>query len=138
VNYLGEARRRVPLAMLDVALAIGLTAILLPTVGLLGAAYASDVGALFYVPLHVWIARKFIHLPLRPLFMAGARGLLAAAAMAGVLLLFGTSHLSVLDWIAGGVLGTAAFAAVLLVTREVTVEDLRALPRWIRRRGRRG
>ena len=134
VNYLGEARRRVPLALLDVGLGVGLTAALLPTIGLLGAAYATDVGSLFYVPLHIWIARKFIHLPLRPLFMAGARGLLAAAAMAGVLLLFGTTHLSPLDWIAGAVLGFAAFVAMLLLTREVTVAELAALPRWVRAR----
>src|SRR3712207_3289832 len=52
VNYLGEARRRVPLALLDLSIGVALTAILLPTVGLLGAAYATDVASLFYVPLH--------------------------------------------------------------------------------------
>ena len=56
------------------------------------------------------------------------------AAMAGVLLLFGTTHLSPLDWIAGAVLGFAAFVAVLLLTREVTVAELAALPRWVRAR----
>ena len=137
VNYLGEARRRVPLALLDVAVGVGLTAALLPTIGLLGAAYASDIGAFLYVPLHIWIIRKFIRLPLRPLFLAALRGLLAAAAMAGVLLLFGTSHLSVVDWIAGAVLGFAAFIAVLLATREVTIAELVALPRWIQARKRR-
>jgi O-antigen/teichoic acid export membrane protein len=134
VNYLGEARRRLPLALLDLTVGVGLTAALLPTVGLLGAAYASDVASLFYVPLHIWIARKFIDLPLRPLLLAMARGLLAAAAMAGVLLAFGTKHLSVLDWIAGGALGLAAFVAVLLVTREVAPGDLRSVWSSIRAR----
>jgi O-antigen/teichoic acid export membrane protein len=136
VNYLGEARRRVPLALLDLAVGVGLTAVFLPTIGLLGAAYATDIGSLFYVPLHLWIARRFIELPLRPLVLAMVRGLLAAAAMAGVLFAFGTKHLSVLDWIAGGVLGLAAFLAVLLVTRELTPGELAALPRWVRSRGR--
>jgi O-antigen/teichoic acid export membrane protein len=136
VNYLGEARRRVPLALLDLAIGLGLTAALLPTIGLLGAAYASDVGSLFYVPLHLWIARRFIELPLRPLLLAMLRGLLAAAAMAGVLLAFGTGHLSAIDWIAGSVLGLGAFLAVLLVTRELTLRELAALPRWVRARGR--
>lgn len=137
VNYLGEARRRVPLALLDLGVGVGLTAALLPTVGLLGAAYASDVASLFYVPLHVWIARRFIDLPLRPLLMAGARGLLAAAAMAGVLLAFGTHRLSPVEWVAGAVLGLAAFLAVLVATRELSLADLRALPSAIRARARR-
>jgi O-antigen/teichoic acid export membrane protein len=137
VNYLGEARRRVPLALLDLVIAVGLTAVFLPTVGLLGAAYASDVGSLLYVPLHIWIARRFVELPLRPLFLAMVRGLLAAAAMAGVLYAFGTKHLSVLDWIGGGVLGLAAFLAVLVMTRELTPGDLVALPRYVRTRTRR-
>jgi O-antigen/teichoic acid export membrane protein len=137
VNYLGEARRRVPLALLDLAIGVGLTAALLPTVGLLGAAYASDVGSFFYVPLHLWIARRFIELPLRPLFLAMVRGLLAAAAMAAVLLAFGTHRLSAVDWIAGGVLGLAAFLAVLLVTRELRPGDLSALRRYVRTRARR-
>jgi O-antigen/teichoic acid export membrane protein len=134
VNYLGEARRRVPLAMLDLALAVGLTAIFLPTIGLLGAAYASDIGSLFYVPLHLWIARRFIHLPLRPLILAMVRGLLAAAAMAAVLLAFGTHHLSAVGWIAGGALGLAAFVATLLVTRELALAELRAVFGGFRRR----
>ncbi|MEA2368662.1 MAG: hypothetical protein QOH38_1380 [Thermoleophilaceae bacterium] len=137
VNYLGEARRRVPLALLDLVLAVGLTAVFVPTIGLLGAAYASDIGSLFYVPLHLWIARRFIHLPLRPLVLSMVRGLLAAAAMAGVLLAFGTHHLSVLDWIAGGVLGPGAFVATLLLTRELAPSDLRTLWRWVRTRVRR-
>jgi O-antigen/teichoic acid export membrane protein len=138
VNYLGEARRRVPLALLDLTIGVGLTAVLLPTMGLLGAAYASDVSSLFYVPLHIWIARRFIELPLKPLFLAMLRGLLAAAAMAGVLFAFGTDDLSVLDWVGGAVLGLAAFLAVLFATRELRPGDLAALRRWVRsRRGAR-
>jgi O-antigen/teichoic acid export membrane protein len=138
VNYLGEARKRIPLALMDVGLGTALTASLLPTIGLLGSAYASDVVSALYVPLHVWIARRYVDLPLRPLFLAIARGLLAAAAMCGVLFAFGTHHLSPVDWVAGGVLGPAAFVAVLLLTREITLGELAALPAWVRRRGGRG
>ena len=138
VNYLGEARRRVPLALMDVGLGVTLTVVLLSTIGLLGSAYASDVVVFLYVPLHIWIARKFVDIPLRPLLLAIARGLLAAAAMSGVLFAFGTHHLSPLDWVAGGVLGLAAFVAVLFLTREVSPRELAALPRWVRaRRARR-
>jgi O-antigen/teichoic acid export membrane protein len=134
VNYLGEARLRLPISVLDVVLEVGLTALFLSEIGLLGAAYATDIGALLYVPLHLWILKRMIDLPLRPLFLATGRSLLAAAAMAAVLLLCGTHHLSVLEWIAGSVGGLAAFAAVLLLTRQVTVGELRAMWGWVRRR----
>jgi O-antigen/teichoic acid export membrane protein len=134
VNYLGEARLRVPISILDVVLEVGLTALLLPTVGLLGAAYATDVGALLYVPLHIYILKRMIDLPLRPLALSVVRSLAAAAAMALVLLACGTHDLSLVDWIVGTVGGLAVFAAVLLVTRQVTLDELRALWRGIRRR----
>jgi O-antigen/teichoic acid export membrane protein len=134
VNYLGGARLRVPIALLDLALSLGLTAALVPAMGLDGAALASDLGALVYVPLHIWVARRFIELPLRPLVLALGRGLAAAGAMSLVLLAFGTSHLSPVEWVAGGVLGFAAFLAVLLLTRELTIAQLRALPGLARAR----
>ena len=134
VNYLGEARRRVPYAIGDVVVGTALTVAALPTIGLLGAAYIADVFSVVYVSFHIWIARKFIDLPLRPLYLAVVRGLLAAAAMAGVLLAFGTQHLSPIDWIAGGALGLAAFAAVIVATGEVTLAELAALPGYVRRR----
>jgi O-antigen/teichoic acid export membrane protein len=131
VNYLGEARLRLPISVLDVVLEVGLTALFLPEIGLLGAAYATDIGALLYVPLHIWILKRMIDLPLRPLGLAMARGLMAAGAMALVLLACGTHRLSLLEWVAGSVGGFAAFAAVLLITRQVTVAELRAMRAWI-------
>jgi O-antigen/teichoic acid export membrane protein len=131
VNYLGEARLRLPISALDVVLEVGLTALFLPTIGLLGAAYATDIGALLYVPLHLWILKRMIDLPLRPLGLAMLRGLMAAAAMALVLLACGTHRLTVVEWVVGSVGGLAAFVAVLLITRQVTVAELRALRAWI-------
>ena len=131
VNFMGVARRRVPIAVADLVVSAGLTAALLPAIGLSGAAWASDVVPLFYVPAHIWIIRRLIDLPLRPFFVSGARGLLAAGAMALVLLAFGTSHLTPLEWVGGGVLGLAAFVATLVVTREVSLSDLRQLPRTL-------
>ena len=134
VNYLGEARLRLPISLLDVLLGLGLTALLLDRIGLLGAAYAIDVGAVLYVPLHIWILKRMIDLPLRPLGLAVVRSLAAAGAMALVLLACGTHHLSVVEWIAGAVGGLAAFTAVLLLTRQLTMDELRALAGWVRRR----
>jgi O-antigen/teichoic acid export membrane protein len=137
VNFLGEARLRVPVSLIDVGLDIGLTAALLPTIGIVGAAIASDVTAFLYVPLHLWICRRMIDLPIRPLVVSLARTLAAAAVMAAVLFAFGTDHLSVIEWIAGGACGLAAFAAVIFATGELRPGEVRELARRIRGRLRR-
>jgi len=54
--------------------------------------------------------------------------------MALVLLACGTHDLSIVEWIVGAVGGLAAFFAVLLLTRQVTVAELRDLWGWLRRR----
>ena len=41
---------------------------------------------------------------------------------------FGTDHLTPLEWVGGTLFGIAAFLGTLIVTREVTVGDLRRLP----------
>ena len=128
-NFLGLARRRVAIAVADLVVSGALTAALLPTLGLDGAAWASDVVPLFYVPAHLWIINSVVDLPLRSFVLAGVRGLTAAGAMALVLLAFGTSHLTPLEWIGGGAFGLAAFVATLIVTGELTVGELRQLPR---------
>ena len=45
-----------------------------------------------------------------------------------VLFAFGTDHLTPLEWVGGAVFGIAAFLGTLILTREVTVADLRRLP----------
>jgi O-antigen/teichoic acid export membrane protein len=134
LTYLGEARRRLPVAIGDLVLTAGLTALGLATIGLSGAAYAADVVSILYVAIHVWIIRKLVDLPLGPLFLAGLRGLLAAAAACGVLALFGTENLAVWEWVAGGAGALAAFAAVIVATGEVSVPELRGLLARVRRR----
>lgn len=136
VNYLGEARRRVPIAIGELILTATTLAIALPTIGLSGAAWATDLVSVSYVLVHVWILRRLVDMPLRPLALALARGLLAAAAMGGVLALFGTdADLAIWEWLAGGIGGFAAFAVTIVATREVTLTELRALPQVILRRG---
>jgi O-antigen/teichoic acid export membrane protein len=134
VNYLGEARRRIPITLGTLAISAGLGYVLIESEGVVGAAIATDVAFLLYVPAHLWVCTRLLDMRLRPVGLALLRGLLAAAAMAGVLLAFGTSDLSPLEAVAGGVLGLTAFAAVLLVTREVSLDELRGLPRALRTR----
>jgi O-antigen/teichoic acid export membrane protein len=136
VNYLGEARRRVPFAIADLALTAALNAALLSTIGLSGAAWAADVVSVGYVGVHIWIVRSLVDVPLRPLALALLRGLAAAAAMAAVLFAFGTGHLAAWQWVAGLTGGVLAFAAVVVVTGEVSRTELRELALLVLRRAR--
>jgi PST family polysaccharide transporter len=135
LNYLGEARRRVPIGIADLVLSATLTAAGLATIGLNGAAWTADVVSAAYVAVHIWLLRRMVSLPLRPLLLTAVRALLAGAAMAAVLFAFGTHHLAVWEWIAGGLGGFAAFAAVILLSREVSIAELRALPGVVLGRG---
>lgn len=125
VNYLGEARRRVPLALGALAINIVIDLLLIREIGVTAGAIATDVAFLFFLAGHVVIVRRLVDLDLRPLAATVIRGALAAAAMAAVLFAFGTSSLSAVEWVAGGVLGLAAYAGVLLATREFSSEELR-------------
>ena len=134
VNYLGEARRRVPIAIAEVTLTAALTAALLPLIGLEGAAWAANVVSITYVIAHVWVVRGLVEFPLCPLLLATARGLAAAAAAGGVLALFGTAELAWWEWFAGGAGALATFLAVIVALGEVSLAELRGLPRLVRAR----
>jgi O-antigen/teichoic acid export membrane protein len=142
VNYLGEARRRVPIAIITLLLSVGLDVWLIQDIGLLGAAISSDVAYGFYVGGHFWICKRLLDMPLRPVARDLGRALLAAAAMCSVMAAFGTHTLTVLEIVAGGTAGVAVYVAVLLLTRAVTVDELRAardvVARKFRGRGGRG
>ena len=136
VDYLGEAKRRVPISIGEFVLSAGLTAVALATIGLNGAAWTADIVSVLYVGVHVWLLRKLVRMPLRPLAVSSLRAVLAGAAMAGVLFAFGTDDLALWEWVAGLAGGTAVFAAVILLTREISLGELRAMPRVLRGRGR--
>jgi O-antigen/teichoic acid export membrane protein len=125
LNYAGEGRRRVPIAIATVAVGAAIDVALIPTIGVLGAAVGTDVGYALYVGGHLWLCHRFLDLPLRPLAATATRSLLAAAAMAAVLALAGTVELSALEWIGGLIGGSGAFLAVLLATRELSVGEIR-------------
>lgn len=126
-NYLGEARRRVPIAFATLGLDVALAVILVPEIGIVGAAIATSAAFTLYVAGHLWLCRRLVALPLRPIFVTVGRTLLAATAMAGVLAAAGTSDLSVAEWVLGGLGGTAAFVVVLVITRELRRSDVVAV-----------
>src|SRR3954468_17860718 len=63
VNYLGEARRRVPIAIVTVLLSVGLDIWLIQDIGLLGSAISSDVAYGFYVGGPLLFRQALLHLP---------------------------------------------------------------------------
>ena len=126
VNYLGEARRRVPVAIATLVISVALYALLVPALELTGAAIATDVAYAFYVFAHLWICKRLVGLPLRPVALDFARCVVAAGAMTAAMAVFGTDSLGIADIVAGGVAGVAVYLAALLVTGAVTVAELRS------------
>lgn len=124
VNYLGEARRRVPLAIIAVLVNLAIDLVLIPEIGVVGGAVGTDVAFALYVVGHFWICREVLGFSLRPLLVTLARSLLAAGAMSAVLFAFGTSALSPLEALAGAVAGVSVYCALLFTTGEVSRREL--------------
>jgi O-antigen/teichoic acid export membrane protein len=124
VNYLGEARRRVPIAIAAVAVNFALDVVLIPEIGIVAGAIGTGVAYAIYVAAHIRLCHRILHLDLAALGRTVARTLLACAVMAACLAAWGTEELSALGWIGGIVSGTALFAGVLIVTRELTAGDV--------------
>ncbi len=137
VNYLGEARRRIAVAIAAVLLNLAIDLVLIPRIGIVGGAIGTDVAFGAYVIAHLWIANDLVGIGLRPLVPTLARSVAAGAAAAGVLLLIGTSTLDAAQWIAGALLAPTAFVAALLITRELSREEIASAGRFLTRAVRR-
>ncbi|HTB70320.1 MAG TPA: oligosaccharide flippase family protein [Solirubrobacteraceae bacterium] len=141
-NYLGEAARRVPVAIATALLNLVIDLVLVPKVGVVGGAIGTDVAFGLYAPAHLLICQRSLQLDLRPTALTFVRGLLAGAALTGALLLFGDSPSQLWRLPAGALTGLGAFALVLLATRELTVAEARLLlarvnpAGWLARRSR--
>lgn len=123
-NFRGLAGRRVPIVIGAVMITLLLNVLLVPRIGILGAAIGTTVGYSAYVAAHLELCRRSLGMSLGPLGKTLARGLVAAAAMAAVLLLVGTREVGIPGLVVGGAGGALAFVAVLLATHELTREEL--------------
>jgi len=137
VNYMGEARRRIPVALFTLALTSIGAVTLISSEGLVGAAIATTIAYGFYTLAHLWLCRKLVRLPLAGIASSLVSGLTAAAAMGIVLVAVGTQDLTLLDWVVGGLGGLAAYVGMLLFMREVSPGDIARIGRRLRRRSRR-
>ncbi len=128
-NYLGAARRRVPVATATILINFVLDMVLVPRIGVISGAIATDVAYLLYAPAHLLICQRILRLDLRPLAMTLVRTVTAGGATLAVLLLIGAPLAQPWRIATGGLLGSAAFALVLWVTGEVAIQEARTLLR---------
>ena len=129
VTYFGEARRRLVISLLALAVNGGLDLLLLPLMGVSGAGVATDAGFVVLVAGLLFICRVEIGLTLAPLLLTGARSLLAAVPVALVLLALGGAHMSAAPAVAGTLLILPVFVAALALSGEVRLEEVQ---RWRR------
>lgn len=127
VNYMGEARLRIPIAIVALLVNLAIDLALLSEIGIVAGAIGTDVAYAIYVGAHLWICKRLIGTQLRPLARTFMAVLLAIACMSAVLFAFGTGDVALPLLLAGGVLGLAVYAGALLLTRELTVADLAAI-----------
>jgi O-antigen/teichoic acid export membrane protein len=138
VNYLGEARRRVPIAIATVLINVAIDFLLIPRIGIVGGAIGTDVAFCLYVGAHVWIANDVLPIGLRLLLPTVVRSMLGGAGAAAVLLALGTSGIGAGEWIAGAVLAPTAFAGIVVATGEFSSAELLAARRTLGARLGRG
>lgn len=129
VTYMGEGRRRVPIMFATLVIGLVATYILLRTIGLVGAAIADDLVQVVYIVAHFWICSRLIPVDLRGITRSVAKTVLAACAMGVPLFAIGTGRLNVGQWVGGGCAGLVLYIGALLLTREISVDELRALLR---------
>lgn len=136
MNYLGQAKRRIPIAVFTALINVIIDLILIPRMGVIGGAIGTDVAITIYVPAHFYYCRQALDVPLRPILRTLVGSLVAGGAMSVVLVAAGTKTLGVAPALIGGCVGLGEFVAVLLLTQAVTREELSQLSRWVRGRRR--
>jgi O-antigen/teichoic acid export membrane protein len=124
VNYLGEARRRVPIAVAMLTVNAVIDVVLLPRIGIVAAAIGTSAAYALWVPAHVWILRERTGLELRPLALTALRTCVAGAAMVGTLAIVGTGQVPIGLMAVGLVVGPLAYVAALFAVRELTFDDV--------------
>jgi O-antigen/teichoic acid export membrane protein len=123
ISYAGEARRRIPASIAALAVAATLNAILIPDIGVNGAAIGASAGYVVYVGWHAKIARDVLGIDLGPLAVTLLKTAVAACLAGGVLALIGTDP-SVGGWVAGILGAPAAYLSALVLLRELDRSDL--------------
>lgn len=131
-NYLGEAPRRVPLALAALGLNIVIDLVLVPRIGIVAGAIGTGVALFIYTAGHIRICADGLERSFRPLVPTFATGLLGGLGVCIVLFLIGTGSVGPIGWLIAIVCTPTLYIGVLVATGEVTVGELR----WIFGRAR--
>jgi O-antigen/teichoic acid export membrane protein len=134
-NYLGQARRRIPIAIATVVVNVVLDVVLLPSVGVVGGAVSSGVAFALYAPAHAVICARMLGVRWQVFGAVLARVVPCVVLMGLVLLAFGT-HPRGLAVAVGAVCALAAYGLVALVTGALRGDDLRHVRRLTARTAR--
>jgi O-antigen/teichoic acid export membrane protein len=133
VTYAGHARQRVPIVLFSLGVNLVIDLVLLPTIGVLGAAVGTGIGFAIYVPAHLRVFITDFHTDVRPIVRTLLRALVSAALAVGALLAIGHRDLAVWQWAAGIVAAPTVFVAALMATGEISRAELRAVATRFRR-----
>jgi O-antigen/teichoic acid export membrane protein len=133
-NYLGRARRRIPIVVLSTTVSVAACLLLIPAVGVVGGALATDSAYAVYVPAHLWISARVLGVPLRPILSTLGRSVGGSAAMAIPLAAAGTASLAPLEWAWAVPAGVLAYAGALFLTGEFSRDELASARRFARAR----
>lgn len=126
-NYLGQARRRVPIAITAVVVNVTLDIILVPKVGVIGGCIGTDVAYAIYAPAHLVLCQRTLRFDLRGPGVTLLRTLAAGAAMSGALFAVGDPVSQLWRIPVGGIAGIASFGVILWLTGEVKRSEVLAL-----------
>lgn len=129
LNYSGEARKRVPIAIVSVAVNAGFDFAFVPSMGIVAGAIGTGIGYGIYVGWHLLICRSSLGLSLGPLALSLFKATIAATPVAALLFGLQAGGLSSLEWVVGLLLGPPVMAAMLLLLREVSTAELTGLLR---------
>jgi O-antigen/teichoic acid export membrane protein len=133
INYLGQARRRVPIAVAMLAVNVLIDVTLLPQIGVVAGAIGTSAAYAIWVPAHVWLLRQQAGLRLRPILLTLVRSCLAGGAMVGALALLGTGNVPIGLIVAGAVTGPLVYFLALFALRELTLVDVQVFRRMLAR-----
>jgi O-antigen/teichoic acid export membrane protein len=123
VNYLGSARRRVPLAVAALGVNAAWDAIFLPKMGIVAGAIGTDLAYAVWVPGHLLILRDLLDLPLRPIALDFVRAGLAAGVACLPLLALGTAP-DLVVLVLGCAIACVVYAVALRLMGGIAAADI--------------
>lgn len=133
VNYLGAARRRVPLAVIVLVVNVTIDLILIPDIGIVGGAIGTDVAYAIWVPAHLLIIRRLLGIQLRPQWLAFARAIIAAGVACLPLVALGSDP-SIPVLVLGCAIACLVYVVALRLTGELTRADIDRMREVLSRR----